>query len=70
MEDIIDSGKSMFTLLNYLEKLKPKSMKIICLIGTKKTKFENVNCSLDYIWELKPNNYVVGYGFDDYEYYR
>lgn len=61
VEDIVDTGKTMEILLNYIQHRNPKSTKIACL-------FHKHNLSpqmrLDYVGFQIPNDFIVGYGLD------
>ncbi len=67
LEDIVDTGRSMTYLLDYLRSKNPASLKV-CTLADKvsRRKFE---VPLDYIGFEVPDKYIVGYGFDiDNEY--
>ena len=62
VEDIIDSGFSMFQFLPILDKIQPASVKIVSLL------FKKESCKYpvepDYYAFDIPNDFVVGYGLD------
>lgn len=62
VEDIIDTGKTLSYLKDYLSSKNPKSLKIAVLAD----KFERrkVEVKLDYKCFEIPDKFVVGYGFD------
>lgn len=68
IEDIIDTGKTMSYLLEYLKTKEPKSLKL-CVLADKPSRRE-VEVPIDYIGFEVPNKYIVGYGFDINNYYR
>ena len=68
LEDIIDTGRSMNFLLNYLKTKNPKSLKV-CALANKVAKRE-VEVPIDYIGFEVPNKFLVGYGFDIDNAYR
>ena len=68
VEDIIDTGRSMKFLLDYLSSKKPASLKV-CALANKAERRE-VEVPIDYIGFEVPNKYVVGYGFDIDNSYR
>ncbi|KAK7011575.1 hypoxanthine-guanine phosphoribosyltransferase-like isoform X3 [Biomphalaria glabrata] len=68
VEDIIDTGRTMKQLLELLESVGPKSVKVASLL-VKRTK-DNVGYRPDYIGFEVPNLFVVGYALDFNEYFR
>lgn len=68
IEDIIDTGRTMSYLLDYLKSKNPKSLKI-CVLADKPSRRE-VEVPIDYIGFEVPNKFIVGYGFDIDNYYR
>lgn len=68
IEDIIDTGKTMSYLLEYLKTKEPKSLKL-CVLVDKPSRRE-VEVPIDYIGFEVPNKFIVGYGFDIDNYYR
>lgn len=68
LEDIIDTGKTMSYLLEFLKSKNPKSLKL-CVLADKPSRRE-VEVPIDYIGFEVPNKYIVGYGFDIDNYYR
>ena len=68
IEDIVDTGRSMSYLLEYLKSKKPKSLKL-CVLADKPSRRE-VEVPIDYIGFEVPNKFIVGYGFDIDNYYR
>ena len=62
VEDIVDTGLTMKRMLETLEALKPKEIKIATLL-VKPDKLK-VDLKLDYIAMKIPNDFIVGYGLD------
>ena len=68
VEDIIDTGRTLKFLYDYLETKKPKSLKIVTLLDKEERRM--VDIKPDYCGYVIPNKFVVGYGFDIDEKYR
>ena len=69
VEDIIDSGKTMAFLLDYLTLKNPNSIKLCVLLDKPERRtVENINA--DYVGFTIPNRFVIGYGLDLDEKYR
>lgn len=68
VEDIVDTGRSMNFLLNYLKEKKPASIKVCALAD--KVERREIEVPIDYVGFEIPNKYVVGYGFDIDNNYR
>ena len=68
IEDIIDTGRTMSYLLEYLKSKNPRSLKL-CFLADKPSRRE-VEVPIDYIGFEVPNKFIVGYGFDIDNYYR
>lgn len=69
VEDIVDTGSSMKTLLKVLnEQKKPKSVKILTLVVKKER--HNFDFNLDFIGFEIPNKFCIGYGIDYNEKFR
>lgn len=62
VEDIVDTGKTLFALVPELKKLRPKSVAICTLL--QKTEALSVDLKADYIGFEIENKFVVGYGLD------
>ena len=62
IEDIIDTGNTLYHLVPELEKLRPKSVAICALL--QKTAALTVDLKADFIGFEIPNRFVVGYGLD------
>ena len=68
VEDIIDTGITITSLLNYLEKKNPSSIRICSL--TSKPSRRKKEIKIDYLGFKVPNKFIVGYGLDYKEKYR
>lgn len=62
VEDIIDSGRTLKYLKEYLQTKNPKSVKIAVLMDKKERRV--VDIDVDYTGFVIPNKFIVGYGFD------
>ena len=68
VEDIIDSGHTIASVLELLETRQPKSLKV-CVLLDKEERREAV-VPVHYRGFVIPNKFVFGYGLDIDEYYR
>ncbi len=68
IEDIIDSGNTLFALKKYLLNKEPKTVKICTLLDKPSRRESDV--VVDYVGEVIPDEFVVGYGLDYAEHYR
>ncbi len=68
VEDIIDSGYTLKTVLELLETRHPKSLKICTLLD--KAERRAVEIPIDYAGFVIPDEFVFGFGLDIDEYYR
>ena len=68
VEDILDSGKTLFYLRQMLLSRHPKSVKICALFD--KPDRREAPIAADYVGGLVPNEFIVGYGLDYDEKYR
>ena len=62
LEDIIDTGLTIFKLLEHLETLKPAEIRIVTLLY--KPDAFKADFPIDYVGIKIPNKFVVGYGLD------
>lgn len=69
VEDIIDTGKTLSYLLEYLKLEEPSSLKL-CTLLDKPSRREVQNVFVDYVGFTIPDRFVVGYGLDLDEEYR
>ena len=68
VEDIIDSGKTLSYLVEYLLLKGAKSVKTCTLLD--KPERREVNFEADWVGKVVPNEFVIGYGLDYDEQYR
>jgi len=68
IEDIIDTGRTLYYLKEYLLKKKPASLKICALLDKPSRRLTAVKA--DYIGFTIENKFVIGYGLDDEQDYR
>ena len=68
VEDIIDSGKTLSYLIEYLNLKGAKSVRTCTLLD--KPERREVNFEADHVGAKIPNEFVVGYGLDYDEKYR
>ncbi|MFZ9694702.1 MAG: hypoxanthine phosphoribosyltransferase [Chitinophagaceae bacterium] len=62
VEDIVDTGKTLYNFLPTLQHQQPSSLKIATLLH--KPEATEFTLSLDYVGFSIPNKFVVGYGLD------
>ena len=72
VEDIIDSGNTLYKLKNYILEKGAKSVKICTLLDKPDRRAEHIKGVLktDYSGAVIPDEFVVGYGLDYNEKYR
>ena len=68
VEDIVDSGNTINFIFEYINKEKPKSIKIATLFF--KPEAYNFNMKIDWIGFNISNEFIVGYGLDHNEIHR
>jgi hypoxanthine phosphoribosyltransferase len=68
VEDIVDSGNTLSSILGLLATRKPASLKVCTLLD--KAERRETEVPLDYVGFVIPNKYVFGYGLDLDEFYR
>ena len=68
VEDIIDSGYTIASVLQFLETRHPKTLRVCTLLN--KPDRREVEVPIDYCGFKIPNKFVFGYGLDMDEYYR
>ena len=68
IEDIVDTGLTLSSLLNKIKKNSPSSLKVCCL--TSKPARREIDVPIDYLGFEVPNKFIVGYGIDYNEIYR
>ena len=68
IEDIVDSGHTLASVLGLLATRKPASLKVCTLLD--KAERRETEVPIDYVGFVIPNKYVFGYGLDLDEFYR
>jgi len=68
VEDIIDSGRTISSVLDFLSTRKPKSLCVCTLLD--KSERREVFVPIKYRGFSIPDRFVFGYGLDIDEYYR
>lgn len=68
VEDIIDSGRTIASVLELLRARKPRSLEVCTLLD--KAERREVEVPIRYKGFVIPNKFVFGYGLDIDEYYR
>ena len=68
VEDIIDSGRTLYYLLDILKKRNPKSMRLCTLLDKPDRRVRDVK--VNYVGFEIPDEFVVGYGLDYAQKYR
>ncbi|ASP28071.1 hypoxanthine-guanine phosphoribosyltransferase [Spiroplasma corruscae] len=68
IEDIIDTGKTMNSVYEYIKSLNPKSLELVVLASKSDTK-NKFNYDYESLFVV-PDKYIVGYGFAIDDLYR
>jgi len=68
VEDIVDTGNTLFKIVEFVQLLNPRSIKICSLID--KHERREVQIRVDYSCFLLDKGFIVGYGLDYNEKYR
>jgi hypoxanthine phosphoribosyltransferase len=68
VEDIVDSGYTIASVLDLLRTRHPSSLKVCTMLN--KPERREVEVPIDYVGFTIPNEFVFGYGLDMDEYYR
>ena len=68
VEDILDTGKTLHYIKDYLWARKPSSIRICTLLDKPERRQAEINA--DYIGFVVPDEFVIGYGLDFDEHYR
>ena len=68
IEDIIDSGNTLYYLMDVLTKRNPSSLKLCTLLDKPDRRVKDVQ--VDYVGFVIPDEFVVGYGLDYAQKYR
>ncbi len=69
VEDILDTGNTLFFVKNYLSKFKPRSLNFAVLVVKKMKRKVNIPQVKFKGFDI-PNKFVIGYGLDYNEIYR
>lgn len=70
VEDILDSGRTLSYLMQYLANRKPSSMRICALMDKPARREVELEVRPEYVGFSVPDEFVVGYGLDYAEIYR
>jgi hypoxanthine phosphoribosyltransferase len=62
IEDIVDTGMTLNTLIDYLQTKRPASLKVCTLLDKRARRL--INVPLEYVGFEIPDEFVVGYGLD------
>lgn len=68
LEDIVDTGRTLSYLIEYLKEKKPATLKLCTLLDKPSRRIVDVNA--DYIGFTIPDAFIVGYGLDYDQKYR
>lgn len=68
VEDIIDSGRTLYYLIDVLKHRKPNSVRLCTLLDKPDRRVKDVK--VDYVGFAIPDEFVVGYGLDYAQKYR
>ena len=68
VDDILDTGRTLKSVVEFLDGLGAKSVKLCVLLD--KPDGRVVDIKADYVGGIVPNEFVVGYGLDYNEHYR
>jgi hypoxanthine phosphoribosyltransferase len=68
VEDIVDSGYTIATVLEFLKTRHPKSLRVCTLLD--KAERREIKVPIDYCGFVIPDKFVFGYGLDLDELYR
>jgi hypoxanthine phosphoribosyltransferase len=68
IDDIIDTGNTLFNIKQHLINKKPNKIETCCLLDKSEGRLQNITA--DYIGFKCPNKYVIGYGMDAASNYR
>ena len=68
IEDIVDSGNTLYNLKKHLENSKAESVRICALLS--KPERRETEVEVEYIGKVIPDEFVVGYGLDFNQRYR
>jgi len=69
VEDIIDSGRTLRYLLDYLDRQRPASLRVCALLARQRV-LDELPRPIDYLGLTVGDGWLVGYGLDRSEQYR
>ncbi|MBN1521011.1 MAG: hypoxanthine phosphoribosyltransferase [Candidatus Aureabacteria bacterium] len=64
IDDIYDSGKTLYNVIKYIRSFKPATIKVCVLLQKRRNKRSRTRVPLDYRGFTVPDVFVVGYGLD------
>lgn len=64
IDDIYDTGKTLYNVVKYIKKLKPASIKVCVLLKKKRPRTKNREIAVDHVGFEVPDVFAVGYGLD------
>ena len=70
LEDIYDTGSSLYFTYRHLLSKEPASLKICTFLDKPERRKPGITLKPDYVGYTVPNEFVVGYGLDYNEHYR
>ncbi|MDX9963632.1 hypoxanthine phosphoribosyltransferase [Desulfobacter postgatei] len=68
VEDIVDTGRTLAKMIEFMQRLNPRSIKICALIDKSERREAQIN--VDYACFRLDEGFIVGYGLDYNEKYR
>ena len=68
IEDIIDTGQTLNSILHFIEQKQPKKVVTVCLLD--KPSQRKVDVKVEYVGFTIENHFVVGYGLDYNQFFR
>jgi hypoxanthine phosphoribosyltransferase len=69
VEDIVDSGRTLCYLLDYLDRQRPASLRVCALLARQRV-LDELSRPIDYLGLTVGDGWLVGYGLDRSEQYR
>lgn len=68
VEDIVDTGRTLYYLLDILRERRPNSLKLCSLLDKPERRVKDIDA--DYVAFSVPDKFIVGYGLDYAQRYR
>ena len=62
VEDIVDSGRTLYTVTRRIRRLKPASLRVAALLDRPARR--EVTVTIDFLGFTIPDRFVIGYGLD------